>query len=63
MNSMTEMHAEIADRDRQRHVTETGADTIDDELHLLERPIESLKDQAGRARQRLRQEALHTSEP
>jgi voltage-gated sodium channel len=63
MNSMAEMHAEIAERDRQRHVTETGAATIDDELRLLERQIESLKDQAGRARQRLRQRAPHSTEP
>ena len=63
MNSMSEMHAEIAERDRQRHVTETGAATTDDELHLLERQIESLKDQAGRARQRLRQKPPHSSEP
>ena len=54
MNSMSEMHAEIAKRDRQRHVTETGAATLDDELRLLERQIESLKDQAARARRRLR---------
>lgn len=63
MNSMSEMHDEIAERDRQRHVSETGAATIDAELHLLERQIESLKDQAGRARQRLRQKPTHTSEP
>ena len=36
MNSMSEMHAEIAERDRQRHVTETGTATTDDELHLLD---------------------------
>jgi septal ring factor EnvC (AmiA/AmiB activator) len=63
MNSMSEMHAEIAERDRQRHVTETGAATIEDELHLLERQIESLKDQVVRTRQRLRQESPHTSAP
>jgi len=55
MNSMSEMHTEIAERDRQRHVTETGAATIDDELRLLERQIDSLKDQAAHTRQRLRQ--------
>ena len=63
MNSMSEMHAEIAERDRQRHVTETGAATIEDELRLLERQIESLKDQVVRTRQRLRQESPHTSAP
>ena len=55
MNSMSEMHAEIAERDRARHERETGAATIEDELRLLERQFESLKDQAARARQRLRQ--------
>ena len=37
--------------------------TSDAELHLLESQIESLKDQAGRARQRLRQKPPHTSKP
>jgi septal ring factor EnvC (AmiA/AmiB activator) len=63
MNSMSEMHAEIAERDRQRHVTETGDATIEDELRLLERQVESLKDQVVRTRQRLRQESPHTSAP
>jgi voltage-gated sodium channel len=63
MNSMSEMHAEIAERDRQRHVTETGAATIDDELRLLERQIESLKDQAARTRQRLRQKPSPVTDP
>jgi hypothetical protein len=62
MNSMSEMHAEIAERDRQRHVTETGAASIDDELRLLERQIDSLKDQAARTRQRLRQKPSHACE-
>jgi voltage-gated sodium channel len=53
MNSMSEMHAEIESRDRQRHVAETGAATLEDDLRLLERQIESLKEQAMRVRQRL----------
>jgi voltage-gated sodium channel len=63
MNSMSEMHAEIAERDRQRHVNETDAATIEDDLLLLEQQIESLKDQAARARQRLRHKPSHVPEP
>jgi voltage-gated sodium channel len=63
MNSMSEMHAEIAERDRQRHVNETDAATIEDDLLLLEQQIESLKDQAARARQRLRHRPPHVPEP
>jgi voltage-gated sodium channel len=36
MNSMSEMHAEIAERDRARHERETGAATLEDELKSLE---------------------------
>ena len=53
MNSMSEMHAEIAERDRRRHLAEKGDATIEDELCLLEQQIESLKDQAARVRHRL----------
>jgi len=63
MNSMSQMHAEIAERDRQRHVNETDAATIEDDLLLLEQQIESLKDQAARARQRLRHKPSHVPEP
>ncbi len=63
MNSMSEMHAEIAARDRQRHVTETGAATIEDDLRLLQQQIESLKDQAVRTRRRLRQKPSRVPEP
>jgi voltage-gated sodium channel len=63
MNSMSEMHAEIAERDRQRHVTETGAATIEDDLCLLQQQIESLKDQAARTRRRLRQKPSYVPEP
>ncbi|MCU0770414.1 MAG: ion transporter [Verrucomicrobia bacterium] len=63
MNSMSEMHAEIAERDRQSHVNETGAATIEDELLRLEQQIESLKDQATRTRRRLRHKPSHVPEP
>ncbi len=36
MNSMSEMHAEIAERDRTQHERETGSATLEDELKLLE---------------------------
>jgi len=36
MNSMAEMHAEIAERDRAQHERETGAATLEDELRSLE---------------------------
>jgi voltage-gated sodium channel len=39
MNSMSEMHAEIAERDRAQHERETGAATLEDELKLLEREL------------------------
>lgn len=39
MNSMAEMHAELAERDRARHERETGAATLEDELRLLEQEL------------------------
>ena len=53
MNSMSEMHAEIEAQDRQRSVAETGAASVEDELRLLERQIETLKEHAVRVRHRL----------
>ena len=52
MNSMAEMHAEIEQSDRTRHLTEAGRTTLQDELALFERQINELKRQAGRLRQR-----------
>jgi voltage-gated sodium channel len=52
MNSMAEMHTEIEERDRLRHLSETGRTTLPDELALFERQIEELKRQASRLRQR-----------
>ena len=62
MNSMSEMHAEIEAQDRQRSVAETGAASVEDELRLLERQIEALKEHAVRLRHRLgeRSEARRT---
>ena len=43
MNSMSEMHAEIAERDRARHEQETGAATLEDELKTLESELRELQ--------------------
>ena len=52
MNSMAEMHAEIEQRDRTRHLAEAGQITLQDELALFEGQIDELKRQAARLRQR-----------
>jgi voltage-gated sodium channel len=39
MNSMSEMHAEFAERDRAQHERETGAATLEDELKSLEHEL------------------------
>ena len=39
MNSMSEMHAEIAEGDRAQHERETGAATLEDELRSLEQEL------------------------
>jgi voltage-gated sodium channel len=39
MNSMSEMHAEIAERDRARHERETGSATLENDLKSLEREL------------------------
>ena len=39
MNSMSEMHAEIAERDRTQHDRKTGAATLEDELKSLEEEL------------------------
>ncbi len=52
MNSMAEMHTEIEERDRLKHLTQTGQTTLQDELVLFERQVEELKRQATRLRER-----------
>ncbi len=42
MNSMSEMHAELAERDRAQHERETGAATLEDELQSLEREMKEM---------------------
>jgi voltage-gated sodium channel len=43
MNSMSEMHAEIAERDRARHEAESGGATLEDELERVEQQIAQLQ--------------------
>ena len=43
MNSMSEMHAEMAERDRAQHERETGAATLEDELKSLEREMKEMQ--------------------
>jgi voltage-gated sodium channel len=43
MNSMSEMHAEIAERDRAHHERETGAVTLEDDLKSLENELEEMQ--------------------
>lgn len=52
MSSMSEMHAEIGERDRARHVKETGAATLEDEFRLLERQMKDLQDNLAGLRRR-----------
>ncbi len=43
MNSMAEMHAEIAERDRAQHERETGSATLEDELKILEQEMKEMQ--------------------
>lgn len=43
MNSMSEMHAEIADRDRAEHERQNGSISPEDELALLERNLKDMQ--------------------
>ena len=52
LNSMSEMHAEIEERDRARHEQETGAATLEDEFQLLERQMKDLQDNLAGLRRR-----------
>ena len=52
MSSMSEMHAEIGEQDRARHVKETGAATLEDEFRLLERQMKELQEQTAGLRRR-----------
>ena len=43
MNSMSEMHAEIAERDRAQHEREAGSATLEDELKSLEAELKAMQ--------------------
>jgi voltage-gated sodium channel len=59
MNSMAEMHAEIAERDRARHERETGSATLEEELKSLEQELKETQTRlAG-----LRRKWSHTAPP
>ena len=53
MNSMSEMHAEIEEQDRARHVKELGHATLADDVNLLEQQLDALKEQAAKLKRRL----------
>lgn len=50
LNSMSETHAEIEERERQQHILETGAATLDDNLAQLERELQSLQEKVHQLR-------------
>lgn len=52
MNSMSEMHAEIAERDRAQHERETGAATLEDELKSLEAELKTTQARLAGLRRR-----------
>lgn len=52
MSSMSEMHEEMAVRDRAKHIEETGSITLEDELRALERQMETLQGQLRNLRHR-----------
>jgi voltage-gated sodium channel len=60
MNSMAEMHAEIEERDRARHVKEFGHATLADDFNLLEQQLDALKEQAAKLKTRLAYEPGRT---
>ena len=53
MNSMSEMHAEIDERDRARHLRETGHPTVDDDFRQIEQQLKNLQEQLATTRHRV----------
>jgi len=56
MNSMAEMHAEIAERDRAQQAGATAAPTVEDELESVEREMKALQLRMAGLRRRWRAE-------
>jgi voltage-gated sodium channel len=54
MNSMSEMHAEIAERDRAEHERVTGVATLEDELRELERELKETQARIASLRRKWR---------
>ena len=52
MNSMSEMHAEIAEHDRAKHESETGSATLEDELKSLEAELKATQARLVNLRQK-----------
>ena len=52
MNSMSEMHAEIEERDRAKHLASTGGTSLEDDLRELERQLDDLQHKASMLRRR-----------
>jgi len=57
MNSMSEMHAEIAERDRAQHERETGSATLEDEMKALEREMKEIQTRLAGLRRKWRGES------
>jgi septal ring factor EnvC (AmiA/AmiB activator) len=53
MNSMGEMQAEIAERDRARHERDTGAATVEDDFKRIEQQLKELQANLATTRHRL----------
>ena len=53
MNSMSEMHAEIDERDRDRHLRETGQPTVEDDFTQIEQQLKALQEQLATTRRRV----------
>lgn len=60
MNSMSEMHAEIEERDRALHEKELGHATLADEFNRLEQQIEALRAHAVRLKNRVANQSENT---
>jgi voltage-gated sodium channel len=61
MNSMSEMHAEIAERDRAEHERETGSTTLEDELKAFELELKATQTRLAAVRRRWRIAAPETA--
>jgi voltage-gated sodium channel len=58
MNSMSEMHAEIAERNRAQHEHESGSATLEDDLKSLERELGEMQTRLAGLRRKWRRESV-----